>query len=57
MLRRINWDQGLDDDQLPNNCYLVWQGMAAEPLFGEFKIENCPSEVGVRDTLEEVGGI
>lgn len=57
MLRRITWDQGLQQELLPNTCYLVWQGVVTEALFKEFRIENLPTEIAVREALEKAGAV
>lgn len=71
MLRRINWNAGLEDEEEGeeeeeghlgtrgkplNYCHLVWQGVVKEPAFkGKFKSLDLPSEAAARRVLDERG--
>eukprot|EP00884_Botryococcus_braunii_P015893 jgi/Botrbrau1/2988/Bobra.0026s0049.2 len=60
MLRRINWEQGRDDQDReaalpPNKCDLVWQGTVKKPAFDKFYQEIVRTEGAARKFLEERG--
>lgn len=58
MLRRIQWDEQDESEQLPegaepvpNYCHMVWEGDVPARAFKGFSLRLCPSDFLVRQTL------
>ncbi|XP_067012586.1 U4/U6 small nuclear ribonucleoprotein Prp3 isoform X2 [Anabrus simplex] len=59
MLNRIKWEEDTvkdnDGNEVPNKCYLVWEGMTKQRNFGEMKFKVCPSEKLAREHFKKHG--
>lgn len=57
MLHRIKWEEDIvkdtDGNEVPNTCYLVWEGSVKQRAFGEMKFKVMPTEKMAREHFQK----
>jgi U4/U6 small nuclear ribonucleoprotein PRP3 len=57
LLSRIKWEEHILENQIPNECILIWEGTVPTKNFKFFKIRNFKNTTEVKEFLESMNAL